>query len=141
MSQANWNRLEMKPKRHKGHGSGTLIASLEALLSKATSLEIFQSLKSLLTDLSQVSLGLPLPPLHYRHVLEPHYAPGPQEASVGHVQTISTKFLLNWCHPDPIPNNFVPDSISLCVPAKPPQHPHLCYTQLLHMSPSCNTLS
>ena len=50
----------MKPKRHKGHGSGTLIASLEALLSKTTSLEIFQSLKSLLIDLSQVSLGLPL---------------------------------------------------------------------------------
>ena len=78
-SQASWDRLEIKPKRHKGHGSGTLIASLEALLSKATSLEIFQSLKSLLTNLSQVSLGLPLPPLHYRHILEPHYAPAPQE--------------------------------------------------------------
>ena len=34
----------------------------------------------------------------------------------------------NWCHPYPFPNNFVPDSIPLCVPAKPPQHPHLCYT-------------
>jgi len=50
----------MKPKRHKGHGSGTLIASLQALLSKAISSEIFQSLRSLLTDSSQVSLGLPL---------------------------------------------------------------------------------
>ena len=39
----------MKPKRHKGHGSGTLIASLQVLLSKANSLEISQSLKSLLT--------------------------------------------------------------------------------------------
>jgi len=29
--QASWGRLEMKPKRHKGHGSGTLIASLQAL--------------------------------------------------------------------------------------------------------------
>ena len=53
----------MKPTRHKGHGSGTLIASLQALLSKATSSEIFQYLRSLLTDSSQVSLGLPLPPL------------------------------------------------------------------------------
>ena len=63
-SQASWGRLEMKPKRNKGHGSGTLIASLQALLSKAISLEIFQSLRSLLTDSSQVSLGLPLPLLH-----------------------------------------------------------------------------
>ena len=61
LSQASWDRLEMKPKRHKGHGSGTLIASLQALLSKAISSEIFQSLRSLLTDSSQVSLGLPLP--------------------------------------------------------------------------------
>ena len=45
-SQASWGRLEMKPKRNKGHGSGTLIASLQALLSKAISLEIFQSLRS-----------------------------------------------------------------------------------------------
>ena len=60
-SQASWGRLEMKPKRHKDHGSGMLIASLQALLSKATSSEIFQSLMSLLTDSSQVSLGLPLP--------------------------------------------------------------------------------
>src|SRR6185437_4896147 len=50
----------MKPKRNKGHGSGTLIASLQALLSKAIFSEIFQSLRSLLTDSSQVSLGLPL---------------------------------------------------------------------------------
>jgi len=27
-------------------------------------------------------------------------------------QPMLGKFLLNWCHPDPIPNNFVPDSIS-----------------------------
>ena len=51
----------MKPKRNKGHGSGTLIASLQALLSKAISLEMFQSLRSLLTDSTHVSLGLPLP--------------------------------------------------------------------------------
>ena len=51
----------MKPKRNKGHGSDTLIANLQALLSKAISLEIFQSLKYLLTDSSHVSLGLPLP--------------------------------------------------------------------------------
>src|SRR6185369_2605212 len=51
----------MKPKRNKGHGSGTLIASLQGLLSKVISLEIFQSLRSLLTDSSHVSLGLPLP--------------------------------------------------------------------------------
>jgi len=51
----------MKLKRHKGHGSGTLIANLQAPRSKATYLEIFQSLRSLLTDSSQVSLGLPLP--------------------------------------------------------------------------------
>ena len=76
----------MKPKRHKGHGSGTLIASLQALISKAMSSEIFQFLRSLLTDSSQVSLSLPL---HYRPAQEPHYAPVPQEASIGHVQTIS----------------------------------------------------
>ena len=52
-------------------------------------------------------------------------------------QPMLDKFLLNWCHPDPIPNNFVPNSIPPCVPAKPPQHPHLCYTQLLDMSPFC----
>ena len=51
----------MKPKRYSNHGSGTLIASFQALLSKAISLEIFQSLRSLLTYSSQVSLGLPLP--------------------------------------------------------------------------------
>ena len=39
--QASWGRLEVKPKRNKSHGSGTLIASLQALLSKAISLEIF----------------------------------------------------------------------------------------------------
>ena len=60
-SQANRGRLEMKPKRNKGHSSSTLIASLQALLSKTISLEIFQSLRSLLTDSSHVSLGLPLP--------------------------------------------------------------------------------
>ena len=80
----------MKLKRHKGHGSGTLIASLQAFLSKATSLEIFQSLRSLLTDSSQISLGLHLPIFTLLHTLEPHYAPAPQEASVGHVQTILT---------------------------------------------------
>ena len=52
LSQASWGRLEMKLKRHKGHGLGTLIASLQALLSKANSSEIFQSLRSLLTDSS-----------------------------------------------------------------------------------------
>ena len=38
-----------------------MIASLQVLLSKAISLEIFQSLRSLLTDSSHISLGLPLP--------------------------------------------------------------------------------
>ena len=51
----------MKPERKKVQGSGTLIASLQTLLSKAISLEIFQSLRSHLTDSSQVSLGLSLP--------------------------------------------------------------------------------
>lgn len=50
-----------KQNEEKGHGSGTSIASLQALLSIASSLEIFHSFKSLLTDSSQVSLGLPLP--------------------------------------------------------------------------------
>ena len=67
----------MKLKRNKDHGLGTLIASLQALLSEATSLEIFHSLRSLLTGSFQVSLGLLLrlyPSLHYRPTLEPHYA-------------------------------------------------------------------
>ena len=82
----------MKPKRNKGHGSGTLIVSLQVLLSKTISLEILQSLRSLLTDSFHVSLGLPLPlpSLHYRPAQEPHYAPAPQEAFVGHVQTNDT---------------------------------------------------
>ena len=42
LSQTSWGRLKMKPKRHKCHGSGTLIASLQALLSKANSSEISQ---------------------------------------------------------------------------------------------------
>ena len=67
LSQASWGRLEMKPKRHKGQGSDTLIASLQALLSKANSSEISQSLRSLLTDSSQVSLGLPLPLFTKQH--------------------------------------------------------------------------
>ena len=51
----------MKAKRHKAYGSDMLIVSLQALLPKAICSEIFQSLRSLLTDSSQVSLGLPLP--------------------------------------------------------------------------------
>src|SRR6187551_2268407 len=76
LSQASWGRLEVKPKKSKkktekeleesrkeskDHGSGTLIASLQALLSIAKFLEIFHSLRSLITDSSQVSLGRPLP--------------------------------------------------------------------------------
>jgi len=85
LSQASWGRLEMKSIRNtkaptetqkehkakgrerdkqneeKGHGSGTSIASLQALLSIVSSLEIFHSFKSLLTDSSQVKLGRPLP--------------------------------------------------------------------------------
>jgi hypothetical protein len=75
LSQINWGRLKMKPKRDekqghikghkghktkKGHSSDTLIVNLQALLSITKSLKIFHSLRSLLTDLSQVSLGRPL---------------------------------------------------------------------------------
>jgi hypothetical protein len=91
LSQASWGRLEMKPTRNKGrrstklkrkrkdHVSGTLIASLQALLSLTNSLGMSHSLRSLLTDSSQVSLGRPLPLLTL-----------PREASSGHDQTIST---------------------------------------------------
>jgi hypothetical protein len=41
--------------RNKVHDSGTLIASLQALLSIANSLEMFHSLRSLLTNSSQLS--------------------------------------------------------------------------------------
>jgi hypothetical protein len=41
------------------------------------------------------------------------------------------------CHPDTISNLFVPDSIPSCMPAEPTQHTHLCYAQLLNMSPFC----
>ena len=137
----------MKPTRHKGHGSGmligsgTLIASLQALISKATSSEISQSLRSLLTDSSQLSLDLPLPlftlstrfstPTTHRRLRRP-----PLDMSKLS-QPMLGKFLLNWCHSYPFPNNFVPDSIPFYVPAKLPQHPHLCYTQLRDMSPFC----
>jgi len=140
-SQICWGRLEMKPKRNKGHGLGILIASLQTLLSKATSLEIFQFLRSLLTDsLFQVSLGLTLPLFTLSTRSRPHYTRRlrrpPLDMSKPS-QPVLGKFLLNWCHPYPFPNNFVPDSIPSCVPAKPLQHPHLCYTQLLDMSLFC----
>ena len=116
----------------------TLIVSLQTLLSKAISLEIFQSLRSLLTDSSHVSLGLPLPPLY---IIDPLKNPithrrlrGPSLDMSKPSKPMLGKFLLNWCHPDPIPNNFVPDSIPPWVPAKLPQHPHLCYTQLLEQN-------
>ena len=51
----------MKSKRYKSHGSNILIASLQTLLSKATFSKIFQFLRSLFTDSSQVNLDLPLP--------------------------------------------------------------------------------
>ena len=131
----------MKPKRHKCHGSGTLTASLQVLLSKATSSEISQSLRSLLTDSSQVSLDLPLPlftlstsfitPTTHRRLRRPPLDMSkPSRPMLG-------KSLLYWCHPYPFSNNFVLDSIPPCVPAKPPQQPHLCYTQLLDMSSFC----
>ncbi|KAK3146787.1 hypothetical protein QOZ80_3BG0272000 [Eleusine coracana subsp. coracana] len=47
--------------RKKDHGSGTSIASLQALLSIASSLGISHAFRSLLTDSSQVKLGRPLP--------------------------------------------------------------------------------
>ena len=131
----------MKPKRHKSHGPGTLIASLQALLSKGSSSEISQSLRSLLADSFQVSLDLPLPlfilstrfitPTTHRRLRRP-----PLDMSKLS-QLMLGKFLLNWCHPYPFPNNFVLDSIPPCVPAKPPQQSHLCYTQLLDISPFC----
>jgi hypothetical protein len=69
LSQASWGRLEMKPTRNKGrrsakhkntkeqrkikdHVSGTLIASLQALLSITNSLGMSHSLRSPLTDSS-----------------------------------------------------------------------------------------
>ena len=111
----SWNRLEMKPKIHKGHGSGTLIASLQALQSKANSLEISQSLRSLLTDSSQVSLGLSLPffilstrfSTTHRRLRRP-----PLDISKLS-QPMLGKYLLNWCHPYLFSNSFVPDSIPL----------------------------
>lgn len=48
---SSWGRLN--PKRNKDHSSDTLIASLQALLSEATSLEIFHYLRFLLSDSSQ----------------------------------------------------------------------------------------
>jgi len=82
LSQASWDRLEMKPKRNKdkrntkkdtrqkveigvnrnkGLGSGMLIASFQALLSIANYLKIFHSLRSLLTNVPQFNIGRPLP--------------------------------------------------------------------------------
>ncbi|MDT1028384.1 hypothetical protein RNH99_30790, partial [Pseudomonas paraeruginosa] len=52
-------------------------------------------------------------------------------------QPMLNQFLLNWSHPNPIPNIVVPDSIPPCVPTTPTQHTHLCYTQLLDMSLFC----
>ena len=95
-----------------------MIASLQALLSKAISLEIFQSLRSLLTNSSHVSLGLPLPLLY---IIDPLKNPNthrrlrrPSLDMSKPSQPMLSKFLLNWCHPDPIPNNFIPDSINSC---------------------------
>ena len=43
------------------------------------------------------------------------------------------KFLLNWCHPNPISNNFVPGSIPSCVPTKPRQHPVMTLNDWFHI--------
>jgi hypothetical protein len=84
-----WKRDNRVKEKGKDHGSGLLIACLQAHLSLANSLEIFHSLRSLLTVSSQVILGRPLPLFtlltHSKIPLRT-----PQEVSFGHVQTIST---------------------------------------------------
>ena len=66
----------MKPKRNKSHGSGTLIASLQALLSKTTSLEIFQFL-------IKVSLNW-LIPSQFRSTSTPLYITDPLKNLIMH---------------------------------------------------------
>ncbi|KAK3118803.1 hypothetical protein QOZ80_9BG0708160 [Eleusine coracana subsp. coracana] len=54
-------KMSKQEGKKKDHGSGTSIASLQALLSIASSLVISHAFRSLLTDSSQVMLGRPLP--------------------------------------------------------------------------------
>jgi hypothetical protein len=106
LSQANWGKLEMKPTRNKerritkhknikaqkkkGRSCLMHINCKSPSTSIHNSLGMSHSLRSLLTASSQVSLGRPLPLLHYRPGLAPHYAPVSREASCGHDQTIPT---------------------------------------------------
>ena len=127
----------MKPKRHKGHSSGTLIASLQALLSKATSSEISQSLRSLLTDSSQVSLGLPLPlftlSTRFRTPLRTGASGGLRWTCTNHLSRYWVSFSSIGATPTLSRiTSFRTLSLLVC-----PQHPHLCYTQLLDMSSFC----
>ena len=128
----------MKPKRNKGHSLDMLIASLQALISKGRDIPLLKVSLNRLIPSQFRSTSTPLyiidllknPTTHRRLRRPPLDMSKPSQPMLG-------KFLLNWCHPDPIPNSFVSDSIPPCVPAKPPQHPHLCYTQLLDMSSFC----
>ncbi len=54
------NIFSRKHKEGPNQGSGTWIAAFQAALSKANSLVIFQSFRSLLTAFSQVKFGRPL---------------------------------------------------------------------------------
>ncbi|KAK3121461.1 hypothetical protein QOZ80_8BG0653770 [Eleusine coracana subsp. coracana] len=60
-SQRKEETSKQEGRKKKDHSSGTSIASLQALLSIASSLGISHAFMSLLTDSSQVKLGWPLP--------------------------------------------------------------------------------
>jgi hypothetical protein len=122
--------------RNKVHDSGTLIASLQALLSIANSLEMFHSLRSLLTNSSQLSFRSTSTSISL-YIIDPLQNPTthrrlrrPPLDMTKASQPILNQFIFNWCHPDPTLNIFVLDSIPSCVPTKPTQHTHLCHIQL-----------
>ena len=140
LSQASWGRLEMKPKRPKDHGSSTLIASLQVLLSKATSLEIFQSLRSLLIDSSQVSLDLPLPlftlSTHFRTPLRTGASGGLCWICPNHLN----RCLVSFSSIGATPTLFRITSfrtLSLLVCPQNHRNIRISATQLLDMSPFC----
>jgi hypothetical protein len=79
----------LKGKR-PNHGSGTWIASFQALLSKHNSIGIFHSFKSLLIASSHVKFGRPLPLFTLLSRLMMPLCTGASGVSGGHGQTIST---------------------------------------------------
>jgi hypothetical protein len=82
--------FESTKRKRPSYGSGTWIASFQALLSKHNSIEIFHSFKSLLIVFSHVKFGRSLPLFTLLSRLMMHLCTGACGVFDGYAQTIST---------------------------------------------------